>query len=311
MEPLSWEAQALLEQLQDLSRRLRLYRDEIEFNPARLDQVEERLGLIRSLERKYGEGIRAVLDRAEQAKQELETIIHAEERIQDLTQREIVLLEQLGELGKQLSQMRRGAGEKLADAIEMELMDLQMAGARFNTEFRWEPDPVGAPVGDQRLSFGPTGLDKIEFLVAPNPGEGLKPLVRIASGGETSRMMLGLKSVLAQQDHTPTLIFDEIDQGIGGRVGAIVGQKLWALTTNHQVLCVTHLPQLAAFGDQHFKVAKHVAGGRSVAQAVPLSGDERLAELALMLGSVSPANLESATDLLVQAGEEKQAVRAG
>jgi DNA repair protein RecN (Recombination protein N) len=311
MKPLSLEAQALLEQLQDLSRRVRLYREEVEFNPTRLDQVEERLGLIRSLERKYGEGIQAVLDRADQAKKELETIIHAEERIQKLVQRETELLEQLGELGEQLSQLRRGAGEQLAEAIETELKDLQMAGARFNPEFRREQDPAGAPVGDQRFSFGPTGLDKLEFLVAPNPGEGLKPLVKIASGGETSRMMLGLKSVLAQQDRTPTLIFDEIDQGIGGRVGAIVGQKLWALATSHQVLCVTHLPQLAAFGDQHYKVEKHVEAGRSLAEAVPLSGDKRVAELALMLGGVSPANIESANDLLTHAGETKETVKVG
>ncbi|HEY69822.1 MAG TPA: DNA repair protein RecN [Anaerolineae bacterium] len=311
MEPLNLEAQALLEQLQDLSKRLRLYREEVEFNPARLDQVEERLGLIRSLERKYGEGIHAVLEQADQARKELETIIHAEERIQELAQREAGLLEQLGDLGEQLSQMRRGAGDQLAEAIEMELKDLQMAGARFNTDFRWEPDPAGAPVGEERYSFGPTGLDQLEFLIAPNPGEGLKPLVKIASGGETSRMMLGLKSVLAQQDRTPTLIFDEIDQGIGGRVGAIVGQKLWGLAASHQVLCVTHLPQLAAFGDQHFKVEKHVEAGRSLAQAIPLSGDKRVAELALMLGGVSPANLESASDLIAHAVETKEAVKVG
>jgi DNA repair protein RecN (Recombination protein N) len=311
MDPLSLEAQALLEQLQDLSKRLRLYREEVEFNPTRLDQVEERLGLIRSLERKYGEGIQAVLDQADQAMKDLETIIHAEERIQQLAQQETELLGHLGDLGEDLSQLRRGAGDQLAEAIETELKDLQMAGARFSTEFRWEADPAGAPVGDERVSFGPTGLDKLEFLIAPNPGEGLKPLVKIASGGETSRMMLGLKSVLAQQDRTPTLIFDEIDQGIGGRVGAIVGQKLWALTMSHQVLCVTHLPQLAAFGDQHYKVEKHVEAGRSLAQAIPLSGDERVAELALMLGGVSPANIESASDLMTHAGETKVAVKVG
>jgi DNA repair protein RecN (Recombination protein N) len=186
------------------------------------------------------------------------------------------------------------------------LKDLHMAGARFDAAFKWDEDPAGAPVGDQRIAFGPTGLDKLEFLIAPNPGEGLKPLVKIASGGETSRLMLGLKSVLAQQDRTPTLIFDEIDQGIGGRVGAVVGQKLWALTGAHQVLCVTHLPQLAAYGDQHYKVEKHVKAGRSLAQAKLLKGDTRVDELALMLGSVSEANIESASDLLQQAAEAKE-----
>jgi DNA repair protein RecN (Recombination protein N) len=303
---LAVEMQALLEQIQDAARRMRLYREQVEFNPARLDEVEERLGLIRSLERKYGEGIEAILQSAEEAKQELETIIHSEERLEDLSQSETELLDRLGVLGKELSQLRHQAGEQLALDIELELKDLHMAGARFDAAFKWDEDPAGAPVGDQRIAFGPTGLDKLEFLIAPNPGEGLKSLVKIASGGETSRLMLGLKSVLAQQDRTPTLIFDEIDQGIGGRVGAVVGHKLWALTGAHQVLCVTHLPQLAAFGDQHYKVEKHVQERRSLAQAKLLKGDKRVDELALMLGSVSEANIESASDLLQQAAETKE-----
>jgi len=309
-DTLAVETQALLEQLQDVARRIRLYREQLEFNPVRLNEVEERLGLIRSLERKFGEGIEAILLHAKQAKIELDTIMHAEERIEELAHSEIELLDQLGELGSRLSQLRRQAGEQLSVAIESELKDLHMAGARFDAAIDWVPDPAGVPVGEQRLSFGPTGLDKLEFLVAPNPGEGLKPLVKIASGGETSRLMLGLKSVLAQQDRTPTLIFDEIDQGIGGRVGAIVGHKLWALTSGHQVLCVTHLPQLAAFGDQHYRVAKTVQGGRALAQATTLLGHDRIAELALMLGSESEANLESASDLLRQVAEIKKSSRA-
>jgi DNA repair protein RecN (Recombination protein N) len=266
--------------------------------------------LIRSLERKYGEGIEAILQHAEEAKRELETIIHAEERIEELSQSETDLLNRLGELGNELSQLRRQAGERLAIDIELELKDLHMAGARFDAAFKWDEDPAGAPVGEQRVAFNASGLDKLEFLIAPNPGEGLKSLVKIASGGETSRLMLGLKSVLAQQDRTPTLIFDEIDQGIGGRVGAIVGRKLWGLTGAHQVLCVTHLPQLAAFGDQHYQVEKQVKGGRSLAQTTMLKGNRRVDELALMLGGVSDANVESANELLRQAVTTKDEVPA-
>jgi DNA repair protein RecN (Recombination protein N) len=309
-EAMAVEMQALLEQVQDVARRMRLYREKVEFNPARLDEVEERLGLIRSLERKYGEGIEAILQHAEEAKRELETIIHAEERIEELSQSETDLLNRLGELGNELSQLRRQAGERLAIDIELELKDLHMAGARFDAAFKWDEDPAGAPVGEQRVAFNASGLDKLEFLIAPNPGEGLKSLVKIASGGETSRLMLGLKSVLAQQDRTPTLIFDEIDQGIGGRVGAIVGRKLWGLTGAHQVLCVTHLPQLAAFGDQHYKVEKQVKGGRSLAQTTILKGNRRVDELALMLGGVSEANVESANELLRQAVTTKDEVPA-
>jgi DNA repair protein RecN (Recombination protein N) len=303
------EAQALVEQAGDLARRLRVYREGIESSPKRLDEVEERIGLIRSLQRKYGETIEAVLAGAASARQELDAITHAEERIAQLEKEEARKLKQLGEIGDRLSRSRQAAGEKLARAIETELSDLRMAGARFSVDLTWDDDPAGVPVGERRVSFGPTGLDRVEFLVAPNPGEGLKPLVKIASGGETSRMMLGLKGVLARADQTPTLIFDEIDQGIGGRVGAIVGRKLWGLARSHQVLCVTHLPQLAAFGDQHFKVEKGVTRGRTTTSVQPLESGRRIDELAQMLGAVSETGERSAAELLQQAEEAKEAAQ--
>ena len=309
MEQIHAETQALVEQAGDVARRLRLYRDEIEFNPRRLDEVEERIGLIRGLGRKYGGRVEAVLAHAESARQELETITHAEQRIRELSSQEATGLQRLGDIGARLSQARREAGERLATAVEGELADLRMAGARFGVDFQWEDEAEGAPVGERRVAFGPTGLDRAEFLVAPNPGEGLKPLVKIASGGETSRLMLGLKGVLARADRTPTLIFDEIDQGIGGRVGAVVGRKLWGLAHTHQVLCVTHLPQLAAFGDQHFRVEKQVKRGRTITMVGPMSEAERAEELASMLGSVSEANRQSAGDLLRQAAQEKGEAR--
>jgi len=309
MEQIHAETQALVEQAGDVARRLRLYRDEIEFNPKRLDEVEERIGLIRGLGRKYGGRVEAVLAHAESARQELETITHAEQRIRELSSQEATGLQRLGDIGARLSQARREAGERLAAAVEGELADLRMAGARFGVDFQWEDEAEGAPVGERRVAFGPTGLDRAEFLVAPNPGEGLKPLVKIASGGETSRLMLGLKGVLARADRTPTLIFDEIDQGIGGRVGAVVGRKLWGLAHTHQVLCVTHLPQLAAFGDQHFRVEKQVKRGRTITMVGPMSEAERAEELASMLGSVSEANRQSAGDLLRQAAQEKGEAR--
>ena len=304
------EAQALLEQASDLARRLRVYAEQVEYNPERLDEVEERLALIKNLKRKYGEDIEAVLEFAEEARQELDSITHAEEKIEDLTQREKELLEEIGRVGRQLSESRRQAAERLAEAVERQLADLQMSGARFKVQQEWEPDPTGAPVGDQRVSFGPKGLDKIEFLVAPNPGEGLKPLVKIASGGETSRLMLALKSVLASADETPTLIFDEIDQGIGGRVGAVVGQKLWRLAQSHQVLCITHLPQLASFGDQQYKVDKRVRDSRTETAVNRLDQEERVLELAIMLGGETDTNLSSAQALLEQADLSKRDLAA-
>lgn len=301
------ETQALVEQVGDLAKRLRVYREAIEFNPRRLDEVEERIGLIRSLERKYGGSVEAVLAHGKAAQQELDAITHAEERIRTLESEEGSALERLGQVGSQLSEARQEAGVQLAAAIETELTDLRMAGARFGVDISWDDEADGIPLGDRRIRFGPAGLDRVEFLVAPNPGEGLKPLVKTASGGETSRLMLGLKGVLARADRTPTLIFDEIDQGIGGRVGAIVGQKLWGLARNHQVLCVTHLPQLAAFGDQHFRVEKKVRGGRTVTMVGPMTEEERRQELAQMLGGVSAATLESAAELLRTAEAAKKA----
>lgn len=309
MEQIHAETQALVEQAGDVARRLRLYRDEIEFNPKRLDEVEERIGLIRGLGRKYGGSVQAVLAHAASARQEFETITHAEQRIREVSSQEATGRQRLGDIGARLSQARREAGERLAVAVESELADLRMAGARFGVDFQWEDEAEGAPVGERRVAFGPTGLDRAEFLVAPNPGEGLKPLVKIASGGETSRLMLGLKGVLARADRTPTLIFDEIDQGIGGRVGAVVGRKLWGLAQTHQVLCVTHLPQLAAFGDQHFRVEKQVKRGRTITMVGPMSEAERVEELASMLGGVSEANRQSASDLLHQAAQEKGEAR--
>ena len=295
------EGQALEEQAAEIARRLRLYREAIEFNPRRLDEVEERLAAMRNLQRKYGTSLEAVLAHAETARQELEAIAHADERVQALQGKETELLTALGAAGARLSESRRKAGERLTKGIEAELNDLRMAGARFGVDLHWEDTPDGAVAGDRRVAFTATGLDRIEFLIAPNPGEGLKPLARIASGGETSRLMLGLKGVLAKADRTPTLIFDEIDQGIGGRVGAVVGSKLRGLARGHQVLCVTHLPQLAAFGDQHFRVEKETGRGRTTTHVHGVTGDERVAELALMLGGDSESNRRSAAELLAQA----------
>jgi DNA repair protein RecN (Recombination protein N) len=292
-------AQAIFDNLSDLSRSLRLYLEEIEFNPKRLDQVEERLALLHTLKRKYGDSIPAILEFAEKARAELDSITHAGERIEDLEKERSKLLPQLGQAGTALSQLRKTAAEQLSRTIETELIDLNMTGAQFMVDFQTRPDADGVPLeSGERLAYDAHGLERVEFLIAPNPGEGFKPLAKIASGGETSRLMLALKNVLAQADQIPTLIFDEIDQGIGGRVGTIVGQKLWSLARAHQVLCITHLPQLAAFGDQHFQVQKLVSGERTTTQVKNLAGEARVLELAQMMGDVSEGTLHSARELI-------------
>jgi len=301
---LSDNAQGILTSLTDISVELRAYLEGIEYNPKRLDQVEERLGLIHNLKRKYGDSIEAIREFGEKARQQLETITRAGERIADLELQEKDLLIELGRRGQALSKTRHSAAGKLKREIEGELTDLNMSGAQFDVDFVQQESMDGAPLEDGRwVVFDSTGLERIEFLIAPNPGEGLKPLVKIASGGETSRLMLALKNVLARADHVPTLIFDEIDQGIGGRVGTIVGYKLWRLARHHQVLCVTHLPQLAAFGEQHYQVQKQVEDGRTHTQVKDLLPEDRVPELAMMLGETSDGTLQSAREMLANARE--------
>ncbi|MGB5846417.1 MAG: DNA repair protein RecN, partial [Anaerolineales bacterium] len=290
--------------LTDLSRELRIYFEEIEFNPKRLNQVEERLDLISNLKRKYGGTIPEILEYLQKARKEKDTITHAGERIAELEILESSMLTKLAESGEALSDLRHQSAEDMEKAIEAELDELNMAGAQFKVDFKVRLLPDGVLLKDGRMvAFDANGFEQIEFLIAPNPGEGLKPLVKIASGGETSRLMLALKNVLARADGIPTLIFDEIDQGIGGRVGTIVGNKLWHLARHHQVLCVTHLPQLAAFGEQHLQVTKNIQNGRTVTQVADLREDARLPELAQMLGETTEGTMLSARDMLQTASE--------
>jgi DNA repair protein RecN (Recombination protein N) len=308
-------AESLADALSDLARALRRYRETVEYNPERLQEVEERLNLIYNLKRKYGDSIDEIIAYGQQAARELETIAHASERIADLEREEEKRLRAIGRLGAELSRARREAGARLARAVEKELADLRMARARFGVDISWQDDPEGAYVEEggglaRRVAFDVTGLDRVEFLVSANPGEPLRPLAKVASGGETSRLMLALKAVLSAADATPTLIFDEIDVGIGGRVGAVVGRKLWGLTreaggVRHQVLCVTHLPQLAAYGDTHLKVEKRIVGERTTTAVTALGDGDRVAELAAMLGGDTESIRHSVAEMLEEVQREK------
>jgi len=348
LEDLLQDAEALSFQLEDLVRRLRGYQAQIEYNPERFREVEERLALIRRLERKYGETIEEVLAYAEEARVELDAIAHSDERVAELESEEERLLEELGRRAVELSQQRRSAARRLAERVERELADLHLEGARFGMAFERRRDPHGVPLPPSsstltfrvsssgvdalesfdkaegvRVAFDASGVDRVEFLVSANPGEPLKPMAKIASGGEASRLMLALKAVLSRADETPTLVFDEIDQGIGGRVGATVGAKLWELAAGtdaadlqHQVLCVTHLPQLAGFGDEHLRVEKHVERSdgreRTVTRVRPLDDSERVQELAQMLGGAGAAAVRSAEEILEQVTARKaQRIESG
>jgi DNA repair protein RecN (Recombination protein N) len=330
VEPLVEQLTEAVAQLDDLARALGHYLDGIEFNPQRLEQVEERLHLVNSLQRKYGDTLEDVLAYADRAAAELETISHADELIGDLEAKEQQLLNAIGRLGVEVSAARRAAAARMAQAIEAELGDLQMKQARFAVQITWKADDRGAIVDSDNVSitgeapgryaFDSHGLDSVAFFVSANPGEPLRPLVRVASGGETSHLMLALKTVLGRADETPTLIFDEIDQGIGGRVGGTVGRKLWGLTVQnddqgadregsqsarHQVLCITHLPQLAAYADEHFHVSKHVVGDRTMTTVGKLTRDERVTELAHMMGTASEAGRASVAEIMAEVARAK------
>ena len=304
---LSERAELLLENLTELSRDLRAYLENIEFSPSRLEDVEERLALIQSLKRKYGGSIEAVIAFGTDALTQLENISTASERMDELEGGEKILLKQLAEEGKNLSDLRKVASQKMSKGIVAELADLRMAAANFAVDFKTLPDDTGLPLNGERVAFTDKGFDQVEFMLAPNPGEGLKPLVKVASGGETSRMMLAMKNILARADEVPSLIFDEIDQGIGGRIGMIVGEKLWQLGRQHQVFCVTHLPQLAAFGDLHLQVQKLLKDGRTLTHVEPLEKEARLLELAQMLGDVGEGTVRSAHEILQNAQEIRKA----
>jgi len=285
-------------QIEDVAHSMRAYRDQIEFNPGRLEQVESRLALIYGLRRKYGDSIEEILAYAGRARQELSQIEHAGEHIEALEKEEDRLLHEIGNLGDELSRARAEVGRQLAEAIEGELRELYMEHARFTVALDREHADDGAWIDDKRFRFDSSGIDRVEFLISTNPGEPLRPLSTVASGGETSRLMLALKNVLTAADEVPTLIFDEIDAGIGGVVGSLVGQKLSRLAEGHQVLCVTHLPQLAARGTEQFKVEKEIRDGRTTTATRRLSAEKRVEELALMIGSVSPATMRSAREML-------------
>ncbi|NBQ32515.1 MAG: DNA repair protein RecN [Proteobacteria bacterium] len=301
------EAEAFLD---DVTQTIRTYVDQIEFNPERQSEVEQRLELITSLQKKYGPTIEEILGYSERAEAEIADLVTRDARSQAL-ENEIASLEtELGRDADALSVARHGAGVRLAAAIGTELRALSLKGA-FETVLSRTPDDSGVPVGpdETRMRCDQGGIDTVAFHFAPNPGEPSKPVARTASGGELSRILLALKAVLSQVDHTPTLIFDEVDTGVGGRNAQVLGEKLAGLGTRHQVFCITHLPQVAAYGDGHYFLAKHVAEGRTSTEATPLDLQGRAHELAQMLGGATPTTLAQATELLTRAEAWKQTDR--
>jgi DNA repair protein RecN (Recombination protein N) len=305
-QPLEEASHQLAEAIDDLVRDTRRYQEQVEANPARLAAVEERLRLLTSLRRKYGASVREVIDFGARAAAELAALERRTGRRDELVAEEAQERERVARLAGELSALRREAAERFAREVEAELADLGLGRARLVVDLRRVPDANGVVVDGEAVAYDESGIDRIEFQLAANPGDLPRPLARVASGGEAARIMLALKSVLGRLDRVPTLVFDEVDVGIGGRTGHVVGEKLWGLTRGHQVICVTHLPQVACFADHHLSIVKLAESDRTGVRVEPLDPLGRQRELAQMLGGATAA-AQNAAELVARADAWKRA----
>jgi DNA repair protein RecN (Recombination protein N) len=272
-------------EIEDVARSLGLYARGLSADPGRLSEIEDRLALVGRLKRKHGGSVEEVIAAGSRIRGELDALAGSAERLEAIGGEIAAVEEALRIACQKLSADRKEAARRLEKGIEKELGTLALGGSRFRIEI------APRPGGEDTLTVlgarvGPKGIDRVEFLFSPNRGEDEKPLVRIASGGELSRVTLALKNVLVGADPVGTYVFDEVDAGVGGPVGEVLGRKLKQVSSRRQVICITHLPQIAAFADRHFRVAKKVSGGRTVCTVKALSESERMEEVARMLGGM-------------------------
>ncbi len=276
---------------------LRGYREKYDIDPDRLEAIEDRLELIRKLEKKYGEGIEGILNYRNKSEEELNTLVSSDEKLASIQAALLIKEEALLQAAQILSEKRSKTARKIEALIIINLKDLAFGSPAFKIDLHQEKDRDGKYIVNAH------GMDRIEFLFSANPGEPLKPLSRIISGGELSRVMLALKSILAEVDSLPVLIFDEVDAGIGGRTAESVGKKLRDISRKHQLLCITHLPQIASLGDFHLKIEKKDKDKRVTVDVRQIDGRERLDEISRMLsGTSTETSLKHAEELL---GREK------
>jgi DNA repair protein RecN (Recombination protein N) len=301
LRPIEERLESANYELDDIAQELRRYGDTVESDPQRLALVDDRLDLLARLKRKYGASIAEVIEFGAKARAEMEDVENFDERLADAARRVDEAEAVAGRLAEDLSNRRRKAGERLTAAMESALQGLGLKRTGFRVEVARAASENGIvlPTSGERVSYGTSGIDTAAYLVSFNPGEPLRPLEKVASGGETSRFLLALKSVLADADRTPTLVFDEVDVGIGGRHGTVVGERLRTLSESHQVLSITHLPQVAALGDQHISVLKIVQDGRTTVKVRALESADRVVEIAeMMSGTGTETARRNAEELL-------------
>ena len=290
----------LAAELADVAHGLAQYAETLEARPDELAAVEDRLELIRSLKRKYGASVEGILAYRQQGSETLTRLEASDARGPEIAAALADLDRALAERCGRLTHVRREAAARLESEVEPTLRALEMGRTRITVSFAVDPDEGGLVIEQTRVAVGPTGVDRVELLLAPNPGEAPRPLARIASGGELSRVMLALRHALAEAGGVPVLICDEVDAGVGSRTAGAVGQLLASVARTRQVLCVTHLPQIASLADRHFWVTKETQGGRTRVRVRPLAADERVEEIARMLGGRQPTPIarEHAEELL-------------
>ncbi len=311
-ETLAERLAGLEAELDDVTADVRVLADGIEHDPSAIRSLEERLGTIFALERRYGDGEAEVISHGERAVLELERLRSLDGERARREREDAALLAEVATAAAALSEARRTAGTALAATVGGVLHELGFPTGVFEVSLGRRAaaaDEVAIELDGGAIAFDPSGVDQVVYRLAPNPGEPSRPLARIASGGELSRVALAIKQVLAEADETPVLVFDEVDTGIGGRSADPVGRSLWSLARRHQVLCVTHLPQIAAHADAHYRIAKRERDGRTVTEIERLDREGRIVELAQMLGGDAggAATLASARELLDRA----EAWRAG
>ncbi|OME86882.1 DNA repair protein RecN [Paenibacillus sp. FSL A5-0031] len=283
LNPLLEQLQSAFYQAEDAAFQLRDYRDGIESDPDQLSQVEDRLDLINSMKRKYGETIPDILAYLERTIVDRDKIENRDQLLEELKAEEIKLYDQALILAQELSQLREHAATKLSEAIENELGQLQMPAAKFRVQI---DTTVGGAGETKQIRLHSNGMDEAIFMLSTNPGEPLKQLSKIASGGEMSRIMLALKSIFAEIDQVPVLIFDEVDTGVSGRAAQAIAEKMSQLALKCQVFSITHLPQVACMADHHYEIRKQVIGSRTSTSVSELLEAVRIEELARMLGGV-------------------------
>lgn len=302
--------------LEELLRTVRGYRDSIDFDPQRIEHIEDRITVIRDIQRKYRLTVPELITQAQNATEEIDQLEHSDVSLAQLQHQVEILRNHVSALAQDLSRKRHEAAQRLAHAVQLSAKDLAMPHVRFVVQQQqiasnvldgipWQHDDSTTTY----VACDKSGADKVEFLLSPNPGEDLKPLAKIASGGEGSRLFLAIKSILSQVEVVGTVVFDEIDTGVGGRAGLVVGEKLWQISRNHQVLCISHLAQVASFGDQHFAISKDVTQMRTITRVVELDTSARVDELAAMLDGqpISDQSRSVAHDMLTRALTIKQA----